>query len=67
MTNFPLSYNPNTRRGIMRPNKKYVKPTLLLGVVVMGVFSFIGFWFFQTLAGGKNAIIDDATDIIIST
>ena len=44
MTNFPLSYNPNTRRGIMRPNKKYVKPTLLLGVVVMGVFSFIGFW-----------------------
>lgn len=64
MTSFLLSYNPNTRREIMRPNKKYTKRTHLLGLVVMGMFSLTGCAdFFQTLADGKNAVIDGATDV----
>ena len=49
----------------MRQNKKYTKRTLLLDfVVVMGLFSLTGCSdFFQTLADGKNAVIDGATDI----
>lgn len=48
----------------MRQNKKYAKRTLLLGFVVMGLFSLTGCSdFFQTLADGKNAVIDGATDV----
>lgn len=49
----------------MRQNKKYTKRTLLLGfVVVMGLFCLTGCSdFFQTLADGKNAVIDGATDV----
>lgn len=48
----------------MRQNKKYTKRTLLLGLVVMGMFSLTGCSdFFQTLADGKNAVIDGATDV----
>lgn len=49
----------------MRKNEKNAKRTLLLGfVAVMGIFALTGCSdFFQTLADGKNAVIDGATDV----